>query len=388
MGADKTIEAEPHSSFEIEAPCYCPTRVAKKQWSYGVEGEATGSEIFVVRDDGFGERKKSSKGIDPSVGIVSYTGAYVRVEEAEAPCAVGQTKNCGPKLDGQIVHSTVYNWYKRAEKGTAEGGSTEASAMFLIHSNALNVWEFVYNENGDMPSAHLKSGMRATADPEDFGDPERAIDWSYGPNAIATTVGSITAFNLARHVYAESYDEKNKENPAELLDGTVWAPTTADLEDIMMTDSSGAPAHFEVEQRRGHMMFSFTDASMCESEFSVTRQEITSEGAFTKKEAYSSFVAAFRPDAARKCGSHSSPGPSVGFTDNLLVNGEQGERVKQGKWFRYCMQAVATSAVGMKAYNSNCAEASVLVEWEASITGTVLTKVGSAPVSGCRVEGS
>jgi hypothetical protein len=229
--------------------------------------------------------------------------------------------------------------------------------------------------------------MRTTAPFEDFGDPERNIVWKYGSNGELTTVGSISTFNLARHVYAEAYDKMNKENPAELLDGTVWAPTTADLEDIMMTDASGSPAHFEVEQRRGHMMFSFTDASMCESEFSVTRQEINSEGAFTKKDAYSSFVEAFRPDAARKCGSHSSPAPSVGFTDHLLVTGEQGERVKQGTWFRYCLQAVAISAVGTKAYNSNCAEASVLVEWEASITGTVLTKVGSAPVSGCRVEG-
>jgi hypothetical protein len=201
------------------------------------------------------------------------------------------------------------------------------------------MWYFCFVSNGNranpLPTlSECSSGLRGEATLEQFGDPELEVEWIYAQNT-KVALGSVIVFNFARHVYSSSVDEMNKESAAELLDGTVRAPTTADLNDIMMTDKSGSPADFVVEQRRGHMVFSFVDASMCETEFSVTRQEVSADGGFLTKEAYKSIVPAYRAEASRMCGTLVAPDVSTGFTDNLLTSGVDGERVPQGTWFRY-----------------------------------------------------
>jgi hypothetical protein len=184
--------------------------------------------------------------------------------------------------------------------------------------------------------------MHGVATLEQFGAPELEVPWLYATD-VKVTPGSVVVYNFARHVYASSLDEMNKESAAELLDGTVRAPTPADLADIMMTDKSGSPADFKVEQRRGHMVFSFIDASMCETEFSVTRQEVSADGGFLTKEAYKSIVPAYRAEASRMCGTLVAPEVSAGFTDNLLTSGVDGERVSQGTWFRYVIDVALLS---------------------------------------------
>jgi len=45
-----------------------------------------------------------------------------------------------------------------------------------------------------------------------------------------------------------------------------------------VTDRSGMPQHFRVEQRRGRMHFKWTDSSLCEQAYSLTRRERARKG--------------------------------------------------------------------------------------------------------------
>jgi hypothetical protein len=266
----------------------------------------------------------------------SYSGAYVRLDEAED----GVTAE-----PSQIAFNKDHDFYQRSASSAVANGAPNGSEMYLMHKHgscpSACMWYFCFVSDGKRASplpaqSECISGLRGKATLEQFGDPELDMDWYYSQqNDVNVAPGSVVVFNFARHVYASSLDEMNKESALELLDGTVRAPTTADLNDIMMTDKSGSPANFVVEQRRGHMVFSFVDASMCETEFSVTRQEVSADGGFLTKEAYKSIVPAYRAEAARMCGTLVAPEAAAGFTDNLLTSGVDGNRVTQGTWFRY-----------------------------------------------------
>jgi hypothetical protein len=71
-GTDKGIDKAPSHQFELEVPCYCPTAAAVHEWSQGVEGKATGSQVFIVEDDGEVSRRKDTANLDSSSGAISY----------------------------------------------------------------------------------------------------------------------------------------------------------------------------------------------------------------------------------------------------------------------------------------------------------------------------
>jgi hypothetical protein len=68
----KEIRDVPSHQFELEVPCYCPTAAAVHEWSQGVEGKATGSEIFIVEDGGEVDRRRVTNNLALSAGGISY----------------------------------------------------------------------------------------------------------------------------------------------------------------------------------------------------------------------------------------------------------------------------------------------------------------------------
>jgi hypothetical protein len=71
VGQNGNIDDSPNHQFELEVPCYCPTAAAVHEWSQGVEGKATGSEVFIVEDGGEGARRQNIKDLAPSGGGIS-----------------------------------------------------------------------------------------------------------------------------------------------------------------------------------------------------------------------------------------------------------------------------------------------------------------------------
>jgi hypothetical protein len=76
-GQTKEILDVPSHQFELEVPCYCPTAAAVHEWSQGVAGKATGSEIFIVEDGGEVDRRLATENRAKEGGI-----SYVTSETA------------------------------------------------------------------------------------------------------------------------------------------------------------------------------------------------------------------------------------------------------------------------------------------------------------------
>jgi hypothetical protein len=121
--------------------------------------------------------------------------------------------------------------------------------------------------------------------------------------------------------------------------------------------------------------FEWNDFSVCENAFAITRREA---GARTPVK---SFVADYPHEQVRTCGSRIEP--EALFDDLTMAEDIQsdGPRVP-GAGYVYCVRAVAPVGLGASsgAYESNEACEAFVVQFEAIVTGTVLTNDARAPV--------
>lgn len=139
-------------------------------------------------------------------------------------------------------------------------------------------------------------------------------------------------------------------------------------------DKTGTPGNFTATQNFGFIKFSWTDRSLCEEAYSLSR-EISNGGGGRQ---------AFIEDAYfagnKQCGENVNI-PTV--ADNLFVNPE--EQAVPGESREYCLRAVSNSGVGVQGYASDTTCKTVVVAWEAAIQGRVLSRLGNVPVAGVHV---
>ena len=123
-------------------------------------------------------------------------------------------------------------------------------------------------------------------------------------------------------------------------------------------ESDGRPASLQIEQREGHVLFSFIDKSVCEEAFAFMRREANStdqEGeVFTPNYYYFATESSLCKDIPFVPGKQAS--------DDLAVS-----RLEVGNVFEYCVRAIAPLTL----YTTGYTCATHRIRWEASVAGSV-----------------
>jgi hypothetical protein len=143
------------------------------------------------------------------------------------------------------------------------------------------------------------------------------------------------------------------------------------------SDETGTPHHFVVSQDHGQVYFQWVDQSRCESAYSISRK-------------FGDVLPiAIGPDyvhsnsGLEECGEAIETGAA---TDALALAGNVQPFGKVGSQLRYFVRATSEIGVGAKGYASASASASLVVQWESVVHGTVLSEAGSVPIEGVKIE--
>jgi len=146
-----------------------------------------------------------------------------------------------------------------------------------------------------------------------------------------------------------------------------------------------------VTQSNGHVMFTFTDNSLCEEGFSFTRSDYAEEFLADVSKYGVAFTRDYYFIGGRDCRSTISTGTDA--SDNLAYS-----NLPVGKQYLYCVRAVHSShymdhpldslGVGRRMESSDDACASHKIHWEASIHGNISTppNAGSLPIKDVEVS--
>jgi hypothetical protein len=170
------------------------------------------------------------------------------------------------------------------------------------------------------------------------------------------------------------YPNPTKENPnaVEYVDCVALANLPKE-EFKWLSDPAGTPTEFTITQHLGKARFSWTDSSMCETAFSLSRDN---------KE----FVSTYAHDSEQMCGHQVLP-EDISDDLALAVGGDVGPR-PPGTQHEYCVAAVATvsaaAAAGVYSSSPKCEQ--FTVKFEAMIQGVVLTKEARLPVRGATIS--
>ena len=142
-------------------------------------------------------------------------------------------------------------------------------------------------------------------------------------------------------------------------------------------DKTGKPGQFSADQSFGLVHFKWTDRSLCEQAYSLSR-EVTGER--VKSRGTETFVEDTYFAGKTECGEKVS---IASVFDNLLF--DAADKAEPGENRKYCLRAVSNHGVGVQGYASAPVCKDVVVAWEASIKGRVLSRRGDVPVAGVRV---
>jgi len=155
-------------------------------------------------------------------------------------------------------------------------------------------------------------------------------------------------------------------------------------------DKTGRPTNLKIFQDNGHVMFTFTDNSRCETAFSFTRftgfPEFVDESAFA-----TSFTDDYSFSALMQCSSDSEVSPGTSSSDDLRMT-----RLPVGSTYSYCVRAVNevqymdwTISDEVRVTTSSAALCNRhTISWEASIDGRITTapNAGLLPIKNVTVS--
>ncbi len=149
---------------------------------------------------------------------------------------------------------------------------------------------------------------------------------------------------------------------------------TYNLYDLASTESTGAPADFQLTQSYGKMFLKWTDRSLCESGFSFER----GTNAFTPTYFIQSSEVCWLPHA-----------PVTVYDD--LVAAQLQNKISVGSLQTYCIRAInPIGCDNSQYYSSESTCVTKLILWESAIRGIVKGKenIGSAPIEGVEITWS
>jgi hypothetical protein len=146
-GKTKVIDDVPNYQFELDVPCYCPTAAAVREWSQGVAGKATGSEIFIVEDGSEVDRRSTIENLAPSAGGISYVTSETPIRSIitafqfcyigwsspelarQTPCVFEVGKG-GVCLSWKATRYSIPHDLLRADLTSVCGGGTLSTQLF------------------------------------------------------------------------------------------------------------------------------------------------------------------------------------------------------------------------------------------------------------------
>ena len=140
------------------------------------------------------------------------------------------------------------------------------------------------------------------------------------------------------------------------------------------SDDRGSPGDFVVTQSYGKVFFTWTDYSLCESAFALTRDE-------------KPFLEDLVSTGVRMCGERYIA-PETWFDDLMLpAPGSAQDSMRPiGHEHRYCVRSLSVAGAGFETYESHSNCAVFAVQWEALLVGDVVSEEGRIPIEGVTVE--
>ena len=263
----------------------------------------------------------------------------------------------------KIVFSNI-NWIQLRSLSIVSTSFTDINVKFANSSVAANISKFVLS-------------MKKVLSPYSIQDTDKANSVYARSDLVAgLTYGQLEAGIRYSFLYQPAYDN-----------GTI---IQADLRNqffgygiVMCTctpssgEQTGSPAAVSVKQQYGFISITFTDYSVCEDAYALTRRQIIQNTTYPPV----SFAPSYFFYSTSECGLQLRPGRN--FADDLSLS-----RLDVSATYMYCSEAIAPNYMASEyIYNPNRVSSdpacqTVIIAWEASISGLITSKAdtGSIPI--------